>query len=113
MVLNFLRLDTLIKPGNANLVERISRFIEEPRKSKFKHLSADEWVEKFNWSDLVRVCEKEWGLFQAMFGDKNDFSAHGRVLNERYDAHAKDADRLKIALYRKSLDYFEERMARV
>ena len=112
MTVNFLRFDTLSKRDKPPLVDRIARILDEKRRLTLKHLSADEIIEKFMWTDLVKLVEKEWQLFQGLFGDLADFQQHSKLLNDRYDAHAKDADRLDMALYRKSLDYFEERMGR-
>lgn len=112
IVLNFLRYDSLRTKGGPPLSERVMRYVEEDRRNKLKHLSADEIMERLLWTDLTRLMEKEWELFQSMFGDKPTFVVHAKTLNERYDAHAKDADRLDLSHYRKSLDYFEERMAR-
>ena len=35
------------------------------------------------------------------------------LVNDRFDAHAKDADLADIALYRRALRYLEERLAKV
>ena len=112
ITLNFIRFDALQNKQKGSLLERVSKYIEEPRRTKLRNLSPDELIEKFNWSDLTKLIEKEWSLFQGFFIDKAAFSLNAAIVNERYDAHAKNADKADVALYRRSLSWFEESLAR-
>ena len=64
------------------------------------------------WTELVRLIENNWNLFESIFNDKRLFSKHAEVINDRYDAHAKDADGADLALYRRSLRWLEEAVQR-
>jgi hypothetical protein len=112
LVLNFIRYDVLQNKQKGTLFERLIKYIEEPRRTKLKNFSPDELVEKYNWSDLVKMIEKEWNLFQGIFIDKTIFSNNSTIINDRYDAHAKDADKADVALYRRALEWYEESLGR-
>jgi hypothetical protein len=112
IALNFLRFDVLQNKQRGALAERLLRVIDEKRRVQWHHLGPDEIVEQFNWLDLVRLIEKEWALFAGIFSDKAQFSTNAAVVNIRYDAHAKDADRADLASYRRSVSWFEDAVAR-
>ena len=48
-----------------------------------------------------------------MFADKNQFSMNAEIINDRFDAHAKDFDEADFALYRRSVKWMEDRIASV
>lgn len=112
IVLNFLRFDVLQNRQRGTLSDRLMRVIDERRRARWQHLNTDDVIESFNWTDLIRLIEREWHLFSAIFADKTHLSTHASIINERYDAHAKDADRADLANYRRSLAWFEEALAR-
>jgi hypothetical protein len=112
LVLNFLRYDVLQQKQKGSLADRLLRGIEERRRVQLQHLPPDELVEKYMWLDLVRLIEKEWQLFAPVFGDRAQFSGHANVVNNRPDAHAKDADRADLAAYRASVYWLEDALAR-
>jgi hypothetical protein len=70
-------------------------------------------VEHLLWSELVALIKKEWPVFDSLFGDRKQFELHADVVNERYDAHAKDADELDLAHYRRSIKWIADRLAAV
>lgn len=113
IVVNFIRFDSLQNKSRGGLADRITRVIDDQRRAKVQHLSPDEAVERFYWTDLVRLIEKEWPLFAPVFSDRAKFSLHATVVNQRFDAHAKDVDRADIADYRRSLGWLEEAISRV
>jgi hypothetical protein len=78
-----------------------------------KHLTADEVIGRFTWTDLVKLVVKEWMLFNRLFGDQVQFRQNCELINDRFDAHAKPADAADFALYRRALSYIEERLARI
>jgi len=112
LAVNFLRYDVLQQKQKGTLGDRLLRVIEERRRAQLRHLPADELIEKFNWLDLVRLIEKEWGLFQSVFGDRQQFATHANAVNTRPDAHAKDADKADLAAYRTSVAWLEDALAR-
>lgn len=113
LALNFLRFNALSagKPGDAK--ERALSILPESQRESFKHLSAEEVFGRFLWTDLSKLVAKEWSLFSRLLGDKEKFISNCEVINDRYDAHAKEADAADFALYRRSLTFLEERISKV
>jgi len=97
----------------AGLKEKLLRFHPESMRSRYTHLSAEDIVSKYNWTDLVALMSKEWEIFKIVFGDKGEFQMHCGVVNDRPDCHAKEADAADIALMRRSLSWLEERVGRL
>lgn len=113
MVVNFVRFDALAAGKNAEVRERIVSVLPENQRNALRHLSAEEAMLKFLWTDLVKLIVKEWVLFGRIFGDKAQFVQNSEIINDRYDAHAKDADSADFALYRRALSHLEVRMAKL
>jgi hypothetical protein len=64
-------------------------------------------------SELTALIQKEWPLFAPIFGDRKQFGEHAGIINERYATHAKDADALKLGLYRRSLKWLTDGLAAI
>jgi len=107
MVLNFIRFDAMSNKPKGSAHERVIKCVEVNRRTSMQHLTLDDVFEKLNWAELVALVEREWVLFQSMFGDKAKFRTHCDIINRRYDAHAKDADRADVAEYRRSVNWLE------
>lgn len=107
IVLNFIRQDSLLNNAKPFAKERILKRIEEKRRKQFENLLPEELMEKLLWPELSTIIEKEWSLFERIFGDKNQFTLNASLINDRFDAHAKSADLADIALYRRALTWFE------
>jgi hypothetical protein len=112
IVVNFLRFDSLQNRQKAALVERLLKVVDEKRAHRFRQLSPEEIAEKYLWSEMVSLILREWSVFASVFADKALFTLHANILNARYDAHAKPADKADIAHYRRSLTWFDEALAR-
>lgn len=110
LVLNFLRVDALANKKRGSTKDRVLSTVQGERRSKFNHLAADEAIEQLLWSELVVLIQKEWAIFGQVFGDRRQFDVHSSIVNERYDAHAKDADVLDLANYRRSLKWLTDRL---
>jgi hypothetical protein len=108
VVVNFIRFSALQNPRDRSLGERIASVLSADRRSRLGPLTPDELIEKFNWSDLVGLIEREWPIFSPLFHDKAALTTNGRLVNDRFDAHAKDADKADLALYRRAVRWFEE-----
>lgn len=113
IAVNFLRMDSLANRQKPSALERLLKALEEERRAALRSMSADEAVEKFLWTDLTRLIEREWALFQPIFNDKAAFSLNCATVNQRFDAHAKAADKADLALYRKALDWLELAISRM
>ncbi|WP_157597976.1 MULTISPECIES: hypothetical protein [unclassified Rhizobacter] len=108
LALNFIKFSTLQSRDKGTAASRVIRCVEKVRIEKLQHLPADDLIEKLLWSELVRLVEKEWVLFIPVFADLRLFKEHATILNDRMDAHAKDADGADLAYYRRSLRWLEE-----
>lgn len=113
LVLNFLRFDSISTGRPSFLLTRIVSVLPEKQREAMTHLNAEEAIGKFLWTDLVKLLGKEWQLFEKIFGGKSEFIQHSDVINDRFDAHAKIADSADFAMYRRSLKYIEDRLAKV
>jgi hypothetical protein len=111
--LNFIRFSSLQDKNKASVAERVLRVIDTSRRTRLQALTPDEAIKKFLWTDLVALIDREWELFAPIFADKGVFRRHADVLNQRYDAHAKDIDRASVAEYRRSAQWFEESLSRM
>jgi hypothetical protein len=113
LALNFIRFDSLSKGSSDNVSIKLLNVIPSNQRNKFAHLTANEIINKFNWTDLVLLISKEWHLFEKIFGNNNLFKSNCDIINDRFDAHAKDADPADIALYRRALKQLEEQIAKI
>lgn len=111
-VLNFLRYDAMSLGKPSDTKERLLAVLQETQRGALRHLSAEEAIQKFLWTDLVKLASKEWNLFQKLLGDKDQFLRNCEIINDRFDAHAKAADRADFALYRRALSHIEDRLAK-
>lgn len=113
LALNFLRYDSMSNGKLSELPNRIVNILPEKSRAQLAHLNSEQALNKFNWTDVVKLIAKEWQLFERLFGDKEQFLRNCDVINDRFDAHAKAADAADFALYRRSLTYIEDRLAKV
>lgn len=110
IVVNFIRFDSINNKTKGSLNDRILKIVEEKERKKFKDLSAEQIIEKFLWTELTKLILKEWGLFEKIFIDKNEFSLNSSIINDRIDAHAKEAGLDDIALYKRAVAFFEDKI---
>jgi Archaeal ATPase. len=113
LTLNFMRFDLMTSGRLQELLSRVVSVLPEKQRTTMAHLTAEEAIAKFLWTDLVKLMGKEWQLFEKIFGGKSDFAQHCDVVNDRFDAHAKSADSADFAMYRRSLRYIEDRLAKI
>lgn len=111
IVVNFIRFDSLNTPTKGTVSERLLRVLEENQRRQHSSRKPEQIAEKFTWTDLVKVIQKEWPLFERMLGDKNNFALQASLVNDRFDTHAKTADAADLALYRRALVWFEEKVS--
>jgi hypothetical protein len=113
IVVNFIRFSALQSGNQSHVRDRISSILPESQRLAFKHLTAEDMVQKFLWTDLTKLIIKEWTLFERVFGDKGQFQSNADIVNDRYDAHAKVVDSADFALYRRALTHIEDKIARL
>lgn len=110
IVVNFVRMDSLANRSKGSVTERILKIIDSSKKATFANLTPEQIIERFMWTDLVKLIGKEFILFEKLFGDKVQFQFQALNVNQRTDAHAKDADRADIALQRNAIRWFEDKL---
>lgn len=114
IALNFIKMDSFSTQGKKPAKDRVLSILPEKQRTALSHMTADEIIQKYFWTDLVKLLTtKEWDLFQRVIGDKNSFNLHSSIINDRPDAHAKEADAADFAMYRRSLKYIEDILARL
>ncbi len=113
VALNFLRFNAMSTDRLYEVKDRVMSVLPESQRQGFKHLTAEEAIGKFLWTDLYKLIAKEWELFSKVFGDREQFLRNCEIINDRFDAHAKAADAADFALYRRSLLYIEDRIAKL
>ena len=113
VLLGLIRADVLAKKGGASaVVDRVRAGVPSERHRGLP-TDPDQIADKLFWLELLQLADKEWALLGPLLGDRNDMLQHGKVVNERPDAHAKKFDAADLALWRRSLQWFEERLAKL
>lgn len=113
LVLNFIRADALARKKRGTTKDRIIAAVASERRNKINHLAADELMENLMWSELVGLINREWTLVGTVFGDRKQFEQHANIVNDRFDAHAKDVDELDLANYRRSVKWLSDRLVTI
>lgn len=113
LVLNWIRHNSANDKTRPSTKERILSVVPADQRTAFANISADALIEKLLWTQLVQLIEREWDLFGRVFGDKPGFRTNCALINDRFDAHAKSADKADFALYRRALTQIEERINRL
>ena len=110
---NFVKFSSLSASGSRPPKQRILDCLPQKRREEFASLSLEQIGPKHYWLELAAIVKKEWQLFERVFGDLTRFEASVEVINDRPDAHAKNIDMADVALYRRALTWFEERIEKV
>jgi hypothetical protein len=87
--------------------------ITEKRRPDLEPLNLDAIAEKLFWLELVAIINKNWALFERIFGDKGLFNENASIINERPDAHAKHLEPSDIGMHRRALQWLDDRIARI
>jgi len=113
LVINFIKFTALSDPNSKPAKERILNGVNDKRRVDLSHLSIHELGEGLYWLEVVNLIKREWEIFQKVFGDKTQFKDNADIVNDCPDAHAKTIDLADVALYRRALTRFEEKLARL
>ncbi|MDR6708848.1 hypothetical protein J2X73_003235 [Novosphingobium sp. 1748] len=113
LVINFLRLSSLSsKDGPSAKISLLSALLQK-RRVELEPFNLETIADKLLWLELVAVINKHWPLFERIFGDKTAFRDNAQIVNDRPDAHAKNLEPGDVAMHRRALHWFDERIARV
>jgi hypothetical protein len=110
----FIRLVLKMSPpsSQANWVDVVLAALPEPRRLECKRLAPDLLLNKLYWVDLGNIIARNWQQFERFFNDKRRFQSAWELVNDRPDAHAKEADLADIALQRREITWLEERITK-
>ena len=95
------------------LGEQVINSLPESRRKMLLGQPLDSLFQKLMWLEFTGLVSGNWTLFESIFGDKRLFEDHSGISNDRPDAHAKEWDQADFALYRRSLQWLEERLAKL
>lgn len=113
IALNFLRMDAVQRKSLDKLSEKVFSSLHSGRRKQLAGFELDVLFQKLMWLELTSLLSKDWTVFEAVFGDKTAMETNAGLINDRPDAHAKEWDKADFALYRRSLTWFEERVAKL
>jgi len=100
--------DNMAKSQKKSVADRILACVPEGRRAKLMGLRVAELLDRMFWLELEQVIEKDWQLFERVFGSIREFNHHVSEVNKRYDAHAKGITPVEIVAHKDSLSWFEE-----
>lgn len=113
IALNFLRMNAMQNKKLEGLSDGILKSMAPGRRKILTGYPLDSLFQKIMWLELMELISKNWPLFEIVFGDKKEFESNAGLINDRPDAHAKEWDTADFALYRRSLVWFEDRVAKL
>jgi hypothetical protein len=113
IVINFLRASALSAKDGVTAKAMLLAAIVEKRRSDLEPFNLDTIAEKLFWLELVAIINKNWVLFERIFGDRTLFNENASIVNDRPDAHAKHLEPSDIAMHRRALQWLDERIARI
>jgi hypothetical protein len=81
------------------------------RRDELGGLGSKALLKALYWSELIGVITRNFSWFQPYFGDRPEMALQAAIINDRPDAHAKDMDGAELALQRRAIGWFEDRIA--
>ncbi len=113
IAINFLRVAALSDKSGQSAKAMLLAALQEKRRSDLEPFNLEAIAEKLLWLELVAVINKNWGLFERVFGDKTTFNDNAKIVNDRPDAHAKQLEPGDVAMHRRALHWLDERISRI
>jgi hypothetical protein len=113
MVINFLRVSALSSKEGVSAKTVLLASVSDKRRSELEPFNLDAIADKLFWLELVAIINKNWILFERIFGDKTVFNDNASIVNDRPDAHAKHLEPSDIAMHRRALQWLDDRISRV
>jgi hypothetical protein len=112
-VINFLRASALAAKDGSTAKTTLLLAVPEKRRFDLEPFNLDTIAEKLFWLELVAIINRNWTLFERIFGDRTVFNENASIVNDRPDAHAKHLEPSDIAMHRRALQWLDERIARI
>jgi hypothetical protein len=113
IVINFLRVSSLSQRDSKSAKALLLETLPSRRRSELEPFNLDTLSEKLFWLELVTIINKHWTLFERIFGDKAAFTENAGIVNDRPDTHAKSLELSDVAMHRRALQWFDERLSRI
>ena len=113
LVINFLRMSALTSRDGPSAKSLLFESVTKKRKGELEPFNLENIAEKLFWLELVDIINKNWQMFERIFGDRTAFNENAKIVNDRPDAHAKRLEPGDIAMHRRALQWLDERIARV
>jgi hypothetical protein len=113
LAVNFLKFQSISAGNLSGARDRVLACLPTKRRDELGNLNLDLITEKLFWLELKSIISKEWSLFERILGDRKKVEDCFDILNDRPDAHAKKIDKVSVALYRRELEWMEERLSKI
>jgi len=113
IAINFLRVAALSMKDGQSAKMMLLAAVPQKRRADLEPFNLEAIADKLLWLELVAVINKNWLLFERVFGDKTVFNDNAKIVNDRPDAHAKQLEPGDVAMHRRALQWLDERIARI
>ena len=113
IVINFLRVAALSSKGEASAKMKLLTAVPKNRRNELEPYNLETIAEKLYWTEIIAVINKNWPLFERIFGDKTAFNENAKIVNDRPDAHAKHLEPSDVAMHRRALQWLDDRIGRI
>lgn len=113
IVINFLRVAALSTKGGQSAKAMLLAAVPERRRAELEPFNLEAIADKLLWLELGAVINKNWSLFERVFGDRTIFNENVGIVNDRPDAHAKRLEPGDVAMHRRALHWLDDRIARI
>lgn len=113
IAVNFLRMSSLSTKNAPSAKATLLAALSERRRSELDPFNLDAVADKLFWLELVEIINRNWILFERIFGDRTAFLENARIINDRPDTHAKSLEPSDIAMHRRALQWMDDRITRI
>jgi len=113
IAINFLRVAALTAKDGQSSKSLLLAAVPQKRRGELEPFNLEAIADKLLWLELVAVINKNWILFERVFGDKTVFNDNANIVNDRPDAHAKQLEPGDVAMHRRALQWLDDRIARI
>ena len=109
-VLTVIRLECAQRNDGRRPADILSSAVKLERRELLQGKTATNALKAMYWPELVAVIKKQWPWFERYFSDRRQVDLWADVINDRPDAHAKELDGAELALQRRAIQWFQERL---
>lgn len=110
LVLTVIRVEVGKKDDGRTPADVVLAALPSERRSLLAGKGASGVIKRTFWPELINIIKKNWPMFERVFLDRKQLELQGDIVNDRPDTHAKDFDGADLALQRRAISWFEERI---